>query len=67
MAKVTGRSDDMLIVRSVNLFPTQVEELILLVDGFAPHFALVLTRPPRSSIGLPHRRRWCSHCAQRCR
>jgi len=45
--KVTGRSDDMLIVRGVNLFPTQVEELILRVPGLAPHFQLVLSRPKR--------------------
>jgi phenylacetate-CoA ligase len=45
--KVTGRSDDMLIVRGVNLFPTQVEELILRVPGLSPHFQLVLSRPKR--------------------
>jgi phenylacetate-CoA ligase len=45
--KVTGRSDDMLIVRGVNLFPTQVEELILRVPGLSPHFQLVLSRPNR--------------------
>ena len=47
MEKITGRSDDMLIVRGVNLFPTQVEELILRVAGLAPHFQLVLSRPNR--------------------
>ncbi len=47
MERVTGRSDDMLIVRGVNLFPTQVEELILRVPGLAPHFQLVLSRPKR--------------------
>jgi phenylacetate-CoA ligase len=45
--KVTGRSDDMLIVRGVNLFPTQVEELILRVPGLSAHFQLVLSRPQR--------------------
>jgi phenylacetate-CoA ligase len=45
--KVTGRSDDMIILRGVNLFPTQVEELILAVDGLAPQFQCVLTRPGR--------------------
>jgi phenylacetate-CoA ligase len=45
--KVTGRSDDMIIVRGVNLFPTQVEELLLRVPGLAPHFQLVLSRPRR--------------------
>jgi phenylacetate-CoA ligase len=47
LEKITGRSDDMLIVRGVNLFPTQVEELILRVPGLAPHFQLVLSRPKR--------------------
>jgi phenylacetate-CoA ligase len=45
MQKVTGRTDDMMIVRGVNLFPSQVEEQILAVDGLAPHYVCVLTRP----------------------
>ena len=45
--KITGRSDDMLIVRGVNVFPSQVEELLLRVDGLSPHYQLVLTRPRR--------------------
>jgi len=44
MAKITGRSDDMVIVRGVNLFPTQVEELVLKIAQLAPHYQLVLTR-----------------------
>jgi phenylacetate-CoA ligase len=44
MDKITGRSDDMLIVRGVNLFPTQVEELVLKMGRLAPHYQLVLTR-----------------------
>ncbi len=47
MHKVTGRSDDMMIVRGVNVFPTQVEELILRVAGLTPHYLCVLTRPSR--------------------
>jgi phenylacetate-CoA ligase len=47
MEKVTGRSDDMIILRGVNLFPTQVEEVILRIPGLSPHFQLVLTRPGR--------------------
>ncbi|HET7129489.1 MAG TPA: phenylacetate--CoA ligase PaaK [Gaiellaceae bacterium] len=47
MEKVTGRSDDMIILRGVNLFPTQVEELLLRVPGLSPHFQLVLSRPKR--------------------
>ncbi len=42
--KITGRSDDMLIVRGVNLFPTQVEELVLKVPELAAQYQLVLTR-----------------------
>jgi phenylacetate-CoA ligase len=45
MAKVTGRTDDMMIVRGVNVFPSQVEEQILAVEGLAPHYLCVLTRP----------------------
>ena len=47
IAKVTGRSDDMMIVRGVNVFPTQIEELILATPGLSPHFQCVLTRPDR--------------------
>ncbi len=42
MAKITGRSDDMIILRGVNLFPTQIEEQVLATDGLAPHFQLKL-------------------------
>ena len=45
MQKVTGRTDDMMIVRGVNVFPTQIEEQILAVEGLAPHYLCVLTRP----------------------
>ena len=45
MQKVTGRSDDMMIIRGVNVFPTQVEEQILKVEGLSPHYLCVLTRP----------------------
>src|SRR3954468_4914570 len=47
MEKVTGRTDDMIILRGVNLFPTQVEELLLRVDGLSPHYQLVLSKPHR--------------------
>jgi phenylacetate-CoA ligase len=45
MEKITGRSDDMLIIRGVNVFPTQVEELILKQPALAPHYQLEVTRP----------------------
>ncbi len=44
MEKVTGRSDDMIILRGVNVFPTQIEECLLAVPGLAPHFQIVLSR-----------------------
>ncbi|KOG87157.1 phenylacetate--CoA ligase PaaK [Streptomyces varsoviensis] len=47
MEKVTGRSDDMIILRGVNLFPAQVEEIVLRTPGIAPHFQLRLTREGR--------------------
>jgi phenylacetate-CoA ligase len=47
MEKVTGRTDDMMIVRGVNVFPTQVEEQLLKVSALAPHFQIELTREGR--------------------
>ena len=47
MAKISGRSDDMLIVRGVNVFPSQIEELILRCKGLAPHYQIEITRPDR--------------------
>jgi phenylacetate-CoA ligase len=47
MEKVTGRSDDMIILRGVNLFPTQIEEQILRTPALSPHFQCVLTRVGR--------------------
>ena len=43
MEKVTGRTDDMIILRGVNLFPTQIEEIVLRTPGLSPHFAMELT------------------------
>jgi phenylacetate-CoA ligase len=43
--KITGRSDDMLIIRGVNVFPTQIEDLILKQSELAPHYLLEVTRP----------------------
>jgi phenylacetate-CoA ligase len=47
MAKITGRTDDMMIVRGVNVFPSQIEEHLLTIDGLTPHYLCVLTRPGR--------------------
>jgi phenylacetate-CoA ligase len=47
MARIAGRSDDMLIVRGVNVFPSQIEELILREPALSPHYVLELTREGR--------------------
>ncbi len=44
MDKITGRSDDMLIIRGVNVFPTQIEEQILKIETLAPHYQIEITR-----------------------
>jgi phenylacetate-CoA ligase len=44
MAKITGRTDDMLIIRGVNVFPSQIEELVLKQREFAPHYRLEVSR-----------------------
>ena len=44
MEKITGRSDDMMIIRGVNVFPTQVEEPLLKQASLAPHYQIVLTK-----------------------
>jgi len=44
MAKITGRSDDMIIIRGVNVFPSQIEELILKHSQLAPHYVLEINR-----------------------
>jgi len=45
--KITGRNDDMIILRGVNLFPTQIEELVLGIEQLTPHFVLELTKEGR--------------------
>jgi phenylacetate-CoA ligase len=45
MGRVVGRSDDMLIIRGVNVFPSQVEEALLRVEGVAPHYLIEVSRP----------------------
>lgn len=54
MEKVTGRSDDMIILRGVNVFPTQIEEQIMDVEGLAPHFQIELRREGRMDEMLVH-------------
>jgi phenylacetate-CoA ligase len=45
MGRVTGRSDDMLIIRGVNVYPSQIEEALLRVEGTAPHYLIEVDRP----------------------
>ncbi len=47
MEKITGRSDDMIILRGVNVFPTQIEEALMASPGLAPHFQIELSKPDR--------------------
>jgi phenylacetate-CoA ligase len=47
MEKVTGRSDDMMIVRGVNVFPSQIEEKLLTLPALSAHYQIVLTRAGR--------------------
>lgn len=52
--KITGRCDDMIILRGVNVFPTQIEEQILKCAGLAPHFQIELTREGRMDCMTVH-------------
>jgi phenylacetate-CoA ligase len=67
MARISGRSDDMLIIRGVNVFPSQIEELILKQPGLSPHYVLEVSKDgpldhltvvvegdPRATAGLQH-------------
>jgi phenylacetate-CoA ligase len=54
MEKITGRSDDMMILRGVNVFPTQIEEQILKVQGLSPHFQIELWRQDRLDCMTVH-------------
>ena len=45
MSRVVGRTDDMLIIRGVNVFPSQIEEALLRVEGAAPHYLIEIARP----------------------
>ncbi|MCA2014421.1 phenylacetate--CoA ligase [Cereibacter sphaeroides] len=54
MEKITGRSDDMIILRGVNVFPTQIEEQILKCSGLAPHFQIELVRNDRMDAMIVH-------------
>ncbi|NLD60274.1 MAG: phenylacetate--CoA ligase, partial [Clostridiales bacterium] len=44
MGRITGRTDDMLIIRGVNVFPSQIESVLVGLEGVAPHYLLVVDR-----------------------
>ena len=50
MEKVTGRNDDMMIIRGVNVFPTQIEEIILQIPDLSPHYYCEISRPDRMDV-----------------
>lgn len=54
MEKITGRSDDMIILRGVNIFPTQIEEQLLTVTALSPHFQIELVREGRMDQMIVH-------------
>jgi phenylacetate-CoA ligase len=45
MSKVKGRTDDMLIIRGVNVFPSSIESVLLAIDGLEPHYLIIIDRP----------------------
>ena len=44
MGRITGRTDDMLVIRGVNVFPSQIESVLVRADGVAPHYMLIVDR-----------------------
>ncbi len=50
MSRVTGRSDDMMIIKGVNVYPSQIEQALLRVEGTAPHYQIEIDRPNRTDV-----------------
>ncbi|MDD4875974.1 MAG: phenylacetate--CoA ligase [Dehalococcoidales bacterium] len=50
MAKITGRTDDMLIIRGVNVFPSQIESILLEIEGVEPHYSIIVDRERHMDI-----------------
>jgi phenylacetate-CoA ligase len=67
MEKITGRSDDMMILRGVNVFPTQIEEQILKCEGLAPHFQIELSTRGRMDEMTVHVESTASAAAEEAR
>jgi phenylacetate-CoA ligase len=67
MDKITGRSDDMLILRGVNVFPTQIEELLLRVPQLSPHYLIELRNEGHldaMTVKVEPALAWCAACAE---
>ena len=56
MQKIAGRSDDMLIIRGVNVFPSQIESALIGMEGIGPHYEIVVTK--KGFIWIRSRSRW---------
>ncbi|WP_149757760.1 phenylacetate--CoA ligase PaaK [Roseivivax sediminis] len=67
MEKITGRSDDMMILRGVNVFPTQIEEQVLKCAGLAPHFQIELRSEGRMDTMIVHAEATATHAAPEAR
>ena len=67
MEKITGRSDDMIILRGVNVFPTQIEEQLLKVTGLSPHFQIELVSKGRMDGMIVHTEALASHASSEAR
>ena len=63
MEKVSGRSDDMMTLRGVNVYPTQIEEQILAIEGLSPHFQIELMREGRMDEMIVHVEATLTHVA----
>jgi phenylacetate-CoA ligase len=50
MSRIVGRTDDMLVIRGINVFPSEVERVLLEQPGLAPHYQLVIERPDRLDV-----------------
>ena len=67
MEKITGRSDDMIILRGVNVFPTQIEEQVLAIPELAPYFQIELSRDGRMDTMSVHVEAHPDHAADEAR
>jgi phenylacetate-CoA ligase len=64
ISRITGRTDDMLIIRGINVFPSQIEHALLGIDGLEPHYQLVLSTREDHQDGLLVRVEMAKHVAE---